>query len=222
MEASYLKNHQGGGIALLIGLLVTFSALGKWGVSAKFTSDKPSRITPRNAAFGIWTPIFALVFFKALNSILNKNAEENFVSLILLSTSFIFSALWVYFANIPNFSNAAFSITTAALLAFTSYYLEEKPSTTTTWISQSAGAMTASWLLLASAISWDYAIPRINFPPILPLVLITIISTISIYSEKPLYMISLLWASLFLKEYNVLAISISSFLTFLSVYNYIL
>ena len=88
-----MNQIQSSGIGLLVGLIITFFALGKWGIRPP---NKKSNISPKNTAFGIWTPIFILVIFKSLNSMINENANEKPLSLILLSLSFICSALWVF------------------------------------------------------------------------------------------------------------------------------
>ena len=212
-----MNEIQSSGIGLLVGLVATFFALGQWGIKPP---NKKSNISPKNTAFGIWTPIFILVIFKSLNSIINKNANEKPLSLILLSLSFICSALWVFFASKGNrYELAGVAITLAAFLAFFSHYFENRPTDLTTWISQSAGAMTASWLFLASAISWDFVFD-LEFPAVIAPILILIISSISIYSEKPLYMISILWASLFLKSYAFISLLASFSLGTISFYNY--
>ena len=210
---------QQGGIALLVGLVTTFLALGKWGIKT-YPTENPSKVSPKNTAFGIWTPIFLLIIFKSINSIINNAAQEKFTTLLLLSLSFVCSALWVYFSSKLQYKSAAVAITLAGTFAFSGHFIEDNPENTVTWISQSSGAILASWLMLASVISWDYATPNLEFSPILPLIITVLISTISIYAEKPLFMIALLWASIFLKKYNVLAFLITSLLTFISFYSY--
>ena len=212
-----MNEIQASGIGLLVGLVTTFIALGKWGIRRP---TKKSQISPKDPAFGIWTPIFLLVIFKSFNSILNENSNENMISLLLLAFSFVCSALWVYFASKGNrYELAALAITSGAFLAFFSHYLEEKPMNLASWVSQAGGAMTASWLLLASTISWDFVFET-PFPPIISPILILIISTISIYTEKPLYMIPLIWASFFLKTYSFISILASLSLGTISFYNY--
>ena len=117
-----MNQIQSSGIGLLVGLITTFFALGKWGIRPP---NKKSNISPKNTAFGIWTPIFILVIFKSLNSIINENANEKPLSLILLSLSFICSALWVFFASRGDrYEFAGIAITSAAFLAFFSHYFE--------------------------------------------------------------------------------------------------
>ena len=211
-----INTTQLSGISLLVGLITTFVALGRWGIRPPY---KKSQISPKNQAFGIWTPIFLLVIFKSLNSILNENSNEKVISLLLLTFSFLCSALWVYFASTgKRYEFAALSITLGAFMAFFSHYFEEKPADLTTWVSQAAGAMTASWLLLASTISWDFVF-EVNFPAVIAPILILTISTVSIYTEKPLYMIPLIWASFFLKTYSFISILASLSLGTISFYN---
>lgn len=211
-----MNEIQASGIGLLIGLVTTFLALGKWGIRPP---DKKSKISPKNAAFGIWTPIFLLVIFKSLNSIFNKDANENMPSLLLLAFSFICSALWVYFAGTGTlYEPAALAITTGAFSAFISHLLEERPKDIITVVSQAGGAMTGSWLLIASTISWDF-VSTVPFPSIVSPIAIIIISTISIYTEKPLFMIPLFWVSFFLREYSVISVFASLLLGIISIYN---
>lgn len=210
-----------GGIALLVGLMTTFFSLGYWGIS-KVPRENPSKISPKNEAFSIWSIIFSITVFKIINSLGNVNAQEEFSSLVLLGLSYGFSALWVYNFSKNSYVKAAACISTAALLALVAHSLEEAPQNTLTWISQSSGALLASWLCLASAISWDYAYSNIEFPETLPIWLTFIISFFSIYGEKPLFTLALVWASFFTKT-NILlstATSVSlSIISFLTVFN---
>lgn len=208
-----------GGIILLVGLFFTFSSLRFWGINT-VPKDNPSAISPKNAAFIIWTPIFILSLIKAFSAIFIENANENVTSLILMSVSYIFCGLWVFFASKSNYKQAFFSIATAAVLAIVSHLFEPRVNDDFTWITQSSSAMLGSWLCLASLISLDYALPEIEFIPELPLFAIVGVSTISIYYERPLLMISLVWASFFSKKNILLSLLLSLFLLFLSVYSY--
>jgi len=98
--------------------------------------------------------------------------------------------------------------------------LEKRPQQLPDWISQSAGAMLGSWLSIASLIYLDYTLTTIVFDPIVPLFMATFIGAISIYFEKPLLMISIIWASFYLRKYSLLALFVSFGLGSISIYNF--
>jgi len=208
-----------GGVSLLLGILFTFFSLLKWGVNS-VSNGTPSRITPYNQAFSIWTPIFGLSIYKSIYAITSYTQDENDTTLVLLCISYVACAFWVYYSSYKYYKYALFFIISACILAIYAHMLEKRPQQLPDWISQSAGAMLGSWLSIASLIYLDYTLSTIVFDPIVPLFMATFIGAISIYFEKPLLMISIIWASFYLRKYSLLALFVSFGLGSISIYNF--
>lgn len=209
---------QQGGIVLLVGLITTFFSLGRWGVKG-VPRENESKLSPKKEAFGIWSLIFILTAFKCLNALANKNSNEEFLALVFLGISYICSAIWVYRFSNFDYAFASIAISIAALTALVGHFLEKTPETIVDWVSQSSSGLLAGWLCIASAISIDYAVIDSEFHETVPIVLTLLLSTLSIYTNKPLLTLPLVWASSFAKYNILLSLFTSVSLSIISFYN---